>query len=177
MRYTLKRDDMPLLSQWIKKYREQSSRYFLARVVGFEPTSHGVRIRCLTAWRYPNIGAFSIVLLWKKVNCFPGTFATKVKGFLGFHGKFAVAFVAVFNKNSTTFNLLVVCKNATPWCGFLRVSRKNPVDCKRNDCAHRCAQNAQCHCAGNFPLALHGFPFEGLPFAFQRDNVHGLLIF
>ncbi len=25
----------------------------LAGVVGFEPTDNGVRVRCLTAWRYP----------------------------------------------------------------------------------------------------------------------------
>ena len=28
---------------------------FLARVVGFEPTNDGIRIRCLTAWLYPII--------------------------------------------------------------------------------------------------------------------------
>ena len=27
----------------------------LARVAGFEPAHDGIRIRCLTAWRYPNI--------------------------------------------------------------------------------------------------------------------------
>ena len=27
----------------------------LARVEGFEPSHDGIRIRCLTAWRYPNI--------------------------------------------------------------------------------------------------------------------------
>ena len=26
----------------------------LARVAGFEPANDGIRIRCLTAWRYPN---------------------------------------------------------------------------------------------------------------------------
>ena len=26
---------------------------FLARVAGFEPAHDGIRIRCLTAWRYP----------------------------------------------------------------------------------------------------------------------------
>ena len=26
----------------------------LARVAGFEPADDGVRVRCLTAWRYPN---------------------------------------------------------------------------------------------------------------------------
>lgn len=26
----------------------------MARVAGFEPADHGVRIRCLTAWLYPN---------------------------------------------------------------------------------------------------------------------------
>ena len=28
---------------------------FLAREAGFEPAHDGIRIRCLTAWRYPNI--------------------------------------------------------------------------------------------------------------------------
>ena len=27
----------------------------LARVAGFEPANDGVRVHCLTAWRYPNI--------------------------------------------------------------------------------------------------------------------------
>ena len=27
----------------------------LAGVAGFEPTNDGVRVRCLTAWRHPNI--------------------------------------------------------------------------------------------------------------------------
>ena len=31
------------------------SGYLLARVVGFEPTDDGIRIRCLTTWRYPNV--------------------------------------------------------------------------------------------------------------------------
>ena len=29
--------------------------YALARVAGFEPAHDGIRIRCLTAWRYPNV--------------------------------------------------------------------------------------------------------------------------
>ena len=29
------------------------SLIILARVVGFEPTNDGIRIRCLTAWLYP----------------------------------------------------------------------------------------------------------------------------
>ena len=37
MRYTLKRDDMPLLSQWIKKSKSEDLD-FLAGVAGFEPT-------------------------------------------------------------------------------------------------------------------------------------------
>ena len=28
---------------------------FLARVAGFEPAHDGIRIHCLTAWRYPNV--------------------------------------------------------------------------------------------------------------------------
>jgi hypothetical protein len=27
---------------------------FLAGEVGFEPTHHGVKVRCLTAWLFPN---------------------------------------------------------------------------------------------------------------------------
>ncbi len=27
----------------------------MARVAGFEPAHHGIRIRCLTAWPYPNM--------------------------------------------------------------------------------------------------------------------------
>ena len=27
----------------------------LAGVTGFEPVNDGVRVRCLTAWRYPNM--------------------------------------------------------------------------------------------------------------------------
>ena len=27
----------------------------LARVAGFEPADDGIRIRCLTTWRYPNV--------------------------------------------------------------------------------------------------------------------------
>ena len=29
--------------------------YFLAGIAGFEPAHDGVKVRCLTAWRYPNI--------------------------------------------------------------------------------------------------------------------------
>ena len=40
MIYTLKRDDIPLLSQWIKKTMENVSFsiVFLVRMTGFEPT-------------------------------------------------------------------------------------------------------------------------------------------
>ncbi len=33
---------------------DSQASHRLARVAGFEPADHGVRIRCLTAWRYPN---------------------------------------------------------------------------------------------------------------------------
>ena len=33
----------------------QESWLKLARVEGFEPSHDGIRISCLTAWRYPNI--------------------------------------------------------------------------------------------------------------------------
>ena len=32
----------------------KSTVFHLARVAGFEPAHDGIRIRCLTAWRYPN---------------------------------------------------------------------------------------------------------------------------
>ena len=41
MRYTLKRDDMPLLSQWIKKSRS-SERDFLAGMARFEGSAFGL---------------------------------------------------------------------------------------------------------------------------------------
>ena len=34
---------------------ESGKLYELARVEGFEPSHDGIRIRCLTAWRYPNV--------------------------------------------------------------------------------------------------------------------------
>ena len=38
-----------------QRYKKKSLyiRLFLARVAGFEPANDGIRIRCLTAWRYP----------------------------------------------------------------------------------------------------------------------------
>ena len=43
----------------IKKDRFQGknpqNRSKLAGVAGFEPTNDGVRVRCLTAWRHPNM--------------------------------------------------------------------------------------------------------------------------
>ena len=39
----------------------------LAGVVGFEPTHVGVRVRCLTAWRYPNINYIYICIIAKKI--------------------------------------------------------------------------------------------------------------
>ena len=50
-----------------KRVQRNCALYFLttqgraarmARVAGFEPANDGVRIRCLTAWRYPNVIAF-----------------------------------------------------------------------------------------------------------------------
>ncbi len=35
--------------------RNNEKQGFLAGVAGFEPTNDGVRVRCLTAWRHPNI--------------------------------------------------------------------------------------------------------------------------
>ena len=42
----------------------QESWLKLARVEGFEPSHDGIRIRCLTAWRYPNIMHFLRVMGW-----------------------------------------------------------------------------------------------------------------
>ena len=33
---------------------EMNPALYVARVAGFEPAHDGIRIRCLTAWRYPN---------------------------------------------------------------------------------------------------------------------------
>ena len=43
-----------------KKDRFQTKSVFksyLAGVAGFEPTNNGVKVRCLTPWRHPNIKA------------------------------------------------------------------------------------------------------------------------
>ena len=37
-----------------EKLEAYASSFILARVAGFEPAHDGIRIRCLTAWRYPN---------------------------------------------------------------------------------------------------------------------------
>ncbi len=44
------------LSGYEKKRCEKShtALYALAGVLGFEPRDNGVRVRCLTAWRYPS---------------------------------------------------------------------------------------------------------------------------
>lgn len=34
----------------------------MAGVQGFEPWDGGIRIRCLTTWRYPNVYFFSFVV-------------------------------------------------------------------------------------------------------------------
>ena len=46
-------DDMPLLSQWIKKDQVRRLSLFLAGMAGFEPTNDGVKVRCLTTWLHP----------------------------------------------------------------------------------------------------------------------------
>ena len=45
----------------------------MASVAGFEPAGDGVRIRCLTAWRYPN-NVYSIYFLNKIVNAMRNLF-------------------------------------------------------------------------------------------------------
>lgn len=44
-----------LESKFIQGFQKVRQKFFLARVVRFELTHVGVRVRCLTAWRYPNI--------------------------------------------------------------------------------------------------------------------------
>ena len=39
----------------------------MAGVVGFEPTDDGVRVRCLTAWRYPYPLYSTKDILWRKL--------------------------------------------------------------------------------------------------------------
>lgn len=43
------------LSQSQVPYRLATPQY-LVGIAGFEPTNDGVKVRCLTAWLYPNIG-------------------------------------------------------------------------------------------------------------------------
>ncbi len=38
------------------------------RVAGFEPANDGIRIRCLTAWRYPNIIYLTSWASWIRTN-------------------------------------------------------------------------------------------------------------
>ena len=45
---------LPLGYVAIRSLQKQTSK--LARVAGFEPAHDGIRIHCLTAWRYPNVG-------------------------------------------------------------------------------------------------------------------------
>jgi len=42
-----------------KPLSPDGERGFLAGVEGFEPSDDGVRVRCLTAWRHPNVLLFS----------------------------------------------------------------------------------------------------------------------
>ena len=57
MIYTLKRDDMPLLSQWIKKSAESVFflQDFLVEATGFEPTTFWSRTKRATKLRYASI--------------------------------------------------------------------------------------------------------------------------
>ena len=44
------------LNKWFSAYKKrESSTTLFTRVAGFEPANDGIRIRCLTAWRYPII--------------------------------------------------------------------------------------------------------------------------
>ena len=44
---------LPLGYVAVQQRDSHESLFILARVVGFEPTNDGIRIRCLTAWLYP----------------------------------------------------------------------------------------------------------------------------
>ena len=47
------------LTTWLCRHKCSGCKMhpvkFLARVAGFEPADDGIRIRCLTTWRYPII--------------------------------------------------------------------------------------------------------------------------
>ena len=64
----------------------------LAGVAGFEPTNDGVRVRCLTAWRHPNIytaataiSRYIIMYNFKKHKHFLGHFVFLQKFFMPAH--------------------------------------------------------------------------------------------
>ena len=48
------------MSETMTFYKKSCRERYIVRdnatgVAGFEPTNDGVKVRCLTAWRYPNI--------------------------------------------------------------------------------------------------------------------------
>ncbi len=51
----------PFLTERIslqKKHLLRQVLFCMAGIAGFEPTSDGVKVRCLTAWLYPNINKY-----------------------------------------------------------------------------------------------------------------------
>ena len=49
-------------------YAERHSADILAGVVGFEPTVHGTKNRCLTTWLHPNEGKPHVMNAWNACN-------------------------------------------------------------------------------------------------------------
>ena len=51
------RQNSPCIPQGVfcKQKTVEINGFLLARVAGFEPAHDGIRIHCLTTWRYPNI--------------------------------------------------------------------------------------------------------------------------
>ncbi len=46
----------------------------MAGVAGFEPTNDGVRVRCLTAWRHPNMNLFLLALFYQTFSFLASVF-------------------------------------------------------------------------------------------------------
>ena len=60
----------PIRVDLVEKPTSRNLSVFLAGLAGFEPTSDGVKVRCLTAWLQPNIycNLFIIPRYIKKIN-------------------------------------------------------------------------------------------------------------
>ncbi len=55
-------------------YLAAFSSAIMAGVAGFEPTNDGVRVRCLTAWRHPNMNLFLLALFYQTFSFLASVF-------------------------------------------------------------------------------------------------------